>query len=113
MTYNIFVKCDVCGSISDLKWQVGELSKNIFRICCGKCKTLIECEVTTNNGSFNYEFKNAKEIDAKLDSRCDYIVPISSEILTEKMRDGKEMFKPTHFSLSFILPKYLPIKCAI
>ena len=41
MTYNIFVKCDVCGSISDLKWQVGELSKNIFRICCGKCKTLI------------------------------------------------------------------------
>lgn len=97
MTYNIFVKCDVCGSISDLKWQVGELSKNIFRICCGKCKTLIECEVTTNNGSFNYEFKNAKEIDAKLDSKCDYIVPISSEILTEKMREGKEMFKPTPF----------------
>ena len=97
MTYNIFVKCDVCGSISDLKWQVGELSKNIFRICCGKCKTLIECKVTTNNGGFNYELKNAKEIDAKLYSKCDYIVPISGEIMTEKMRDGKEMFKPTPF----------------
>lgn len=97
MTYNIFVKCEVCGSISDLKWQVGELSKNVFRICCGRCKTLIECEVTANNGGFNYEFKNAKEIEAKLDSKCDYIIPISGEILTEKMRDGKEMFKPTPF----------------
>lgn len=97
MTYNIFVKCDVCGSISDLKWQVGELSKNVFRICCGRCKTVIECEVTANNGGFNYKFKNAKEIEAKLDSKCDYIIPMSGEILTEKMRDGKEMFKPTPF----------------
>ncbi len=99
MTHNIFVKCDVCGSIIDLKWQIGYLPKNIFKVTCGKCKTVIEGTLNTNNHkpSFSYEIINAKEIHEKIDFNCDYIIPISGEILTEKMKDGKEQFMPTPF----------------
>lgn len=98
MTNNIFIKCDVCGSIIDLKWQIGYLKKSVFRVNCGRCKTVIEGTLYTNdNPGFSYEIKNATEIKAKLDFDCDYIIPISGEILTEKMRNGDEQFKPTPF----------------
>lgn len=99
MTHNIFVKCDVCESILNLKWQVGYLPKSIFRISCGKCKTSIEGVLYTNNrdASLSYEIINAKEIEPKLEFYCDYIIPISGELLTEKIRNGEENFKPTPF----------------
>ena len=97
MTYNIFVKCDVCESIIDLKWQVGYLSKSTFKVNCGKCKTLIEGTLLANNPGIAYEIKNAREIEAKVDLNCDYIIPISGEIITEKMRVGEEQFRPTPF----------------
>ncbi len=97
MTHNIFVKCDVCGSILDLKWQVGFLPKSNFIVSCGKCKSTIKGTLYTNNVdiSLNYDIVNAKEI--KADFMCDFIVPISGELITEKMRKGTEQFKPTPF----------------
>ena len=98
MTHNIFVKCDVCGCIIDLKWQIGYLPKSIFKVNCGRCKTVIEGYLYTNNKpGFNYEIKNAKEINEKFDVDCDYIIPISGEILTEKMMSGEEQFRSTPF----------------
>lgn len=98
MTYNIFVKCNVCESIIDLKCQIGYLPKSVFRVNCGKCKTLIEGTLYVNDSpGFSYKIKNAEEIEPKLDLICDYIIPISAEIITEKMRNGYEQFKPTPF----------------
>lgn len=97
MTHNIFVKCDVCGSILDLKWQVGFLPKSNFIVSCGNCKSTIKGTLYVNNVdiSLNYNIVNAKEV--KADLMCDFIVPISGELITEKMRKGIEQFKLNPF----------------
>lgn len=98
MTHNIFVKCDVCGSIIDFKWQVGYLPKSVFRANCGRCKTLIEGILYISEDSkISYEIKNAEEIISKSDVNCDYVIPISGEILTEKMKKSQEMYTPGPF----------------
>lgn len=97
MTHNIFVKCDVCGSIIDLKWQVGFLPRSEFIISCGKCKSTIKGILYTNkrDTKLSYDIVNAKEV--KPDFKCDFIIPISGELITEKMREGTEQYKPTPF----------------
>jgi len=99
MTNNIFVKCDVCGCILDLKWQVGYLPKSEFMVSCGKCKSTIKGTLYTNNKELklNYDIVNAKEVDYKSKLECDFIIPISGELITEKMREGVKQYQPTPF----------------
>lgn len=99
MTHNIFVKCDVCGSILDLKWQIGYLPKSEFMVSCGKCKSTIKGTLYTNNKDvkLDYDIVNATEIENHSMYECDFIIPISGELITEKMRRGTEQYKPTPF----------------
>ena len=98
MTNNIYIECDVCGSILDLKWQIGFLPKSEFIISCGKCKSTIKGTLYTDNKNIklSYDIVNAKEVEPNF-KQCDFIIPISGELITEKMRPGSEQFKPTTY----------------
>ena len=112
MTYNIFIKCEVCGALIDLKWQVGYLPKSVFRVSCGRCKSAIEGILKTDEKpSFSYEIIKGEEIKGEekkglWDIGCDYIIPISGEIVTEKMRTGRDEYRPTPFLNVFKLVNF-------
>lgn len=99
MTHNIFVKCDICDSVLDLKWQVGYLPKSKIIVSCGKCKSTIKGTLYTDNENIKikYDIENAKEIPPTEDFKCDFIVPISGELITEKMKLGYRQYEATPF----------------
>lgn len=39
MVYNHYIKCQVCGSITRIRLQVGHLKQHPIVVTCGKCKT--------------------------------------------------------------------------
>ena len=58
MVENLFVKCDVCGSIIDLKWQVRYLSNTEFQISYEKCKGTIKGTFNINNNGIELIIMN-------------------------------------------------------
>ena len=84
MVTNIYMKCNVCGSVINLKWQVGYIEKAPVSVVCAECRTIIKFDLITNQEDVTLEMttKNASHI---MQEKADFIAETSSELLTYKI----------------------------
>lgn len=84
VTVRTILKCDVCGSTTMVRTQIGWLSSHPIRVHCGECNILISGTLTTDRQTPSYKlsFANATEVD---DPRPRFYVEVSGELLTRKV----------------------------
>ncbi len=87
MVYNCFIKCQVCGSITRIRLQVGWQNEHPVVVTCGKCGTSLSGHVKIGQStpSLKFDFDNADIIN-KADN-ADYMVECSGEFPTIKQRE--------------------------
>lgn len=90
MVYNCFIKCQVCGSITRVRLQVGWQEQHPIVIVCGKCGTSLMGKVHISQGEpgFGLDFDNAQILSN--DDRVDYVVECSGEFPTIKLYDDMQ-----------------------
>lgn len=84
MVTNLYMKCDVCGSIINLKWQVGHIEYAPVSIVCAECKTVLKFVLITNQKDITIDMKS-KNVSRVTQSEPDFIAETSSELLTYKI----------------------------
>ena len=86
MIHNSYIKCQVCGSVTRVRLQIGYLSQHPIVITCGKCHTSLlgVVYIGQDNLSLRYEFDNADIINEMVVS--DFIVECSGEFPVKKQR---------------------------
>lgn len=84
MITNIHLKCDVCETIINLKWQVGHVEEAPVSIVCPDCLTVLKFILYVNNDkiSINFKSKNATQVSQ---TEPKYYAETSSELLTFKI----------------------------
>lgn len=96
MVYNCFIKCQVCGSITRIRLQVGWQDEHPIVIACGKCGISLTGKVTIGQDipGISFCFDNADIID---DTKAEYMVECSGEFPTKKMCADPHDFDMTPF----------------
>lgn len=79
-------QCNVCSSITRIKIQFGWLENYPVRIKCGKCNISIFGNVYLNQQHGGYSIKLKNVTSTKRIEKPDYLIEVSGELLTEKMR---------------------------
>lgn len=84
MVFNTFIKCQVCGSITRIRLQVGWQEEHPIEVTCGKCGTSLSGSVKIGQEhlGLTFEFDNADDVQ---DVNADYMVECSGEFPTAKM----------------------------
>ena len=103
MQTNVYLKCNICGAICDLKYQMGFSKKHPIRYRC-TCGVCIRGEYTENVG---ITFENATEIKQK--NLPDFVVHSSGELLTlppYSVTCVNDIMRPTSFILSTLMMDY-------
>ncbi|KAF6601846.1 metal-binding protein [Bacillus velezensis] len=79
-------QCNVCKGITRIKVQLGWLDKYPVRIRCGNCKISIYGNVYLDqkNAGYSIKLKNVNPLDPG--QLPDFIVEVSGELLTDKIR---------------------------
>ena len=91
MVYNHYIKCQVCGSITRIRLQVGYLKEHPIVVTCGKCKTSLLGKAFFNqdNPGIKLDFENADSIDNHNLNAGDYFAECSGEFPVRKQgEDG-------------------------
>ena len=85
MVYNHFIKCQVCGTVTRIRLQVGYLNEHPINIACGCCRTTINGKVFIGQESIDlkYTFENADDVQG---DNADYVAECSGEFPTLKLR---------------------------
>jgi hypothetical protein len=80
------LKCDVCGTVTLLRTQIGWLDQHPIRVYCGECGILMSGNIFLNQeeGTFNFEFSNCTSVSN--DDTPKYYIEASGELLTEKLQ---------------------------
>lgn len=84
MVYNYFIKCQVCGSVTRVRLQVGLQPTHPVIVTCGECGTSLFGMVNIDKETLELKlvFDNAIMLSKK--DRVDYFVECSSEFPTLK-----------------------------
>lgn len=84
MVYNSYIKCQVCGSVTRVRLQIGYLKQHPIVITCGKCRTSLlgTVYIGQDNPSLHYEFDNADIVNEMVD--VNYVVECSGEFPVKK-----------------------------
>ena len=90
MVYNTFIKCQVCGSITRVRLQVGWQEEHPIVVTCGKCGTSLSgsVKIGQDRPGLRFSFDNADEIP---DAEADYMVECSGEFPTVKQGKAAEL----------------------
>lgn len=90
MVYNCFIKCQVCGSITRVRLQVGWQELHPIVIACGKCGTSLQGSVHIRQEapSLRFDFDNADILNEV--QKVDFVVECSGEFPAAKQCDGAE-----------------------
>ena len=96
MVYNCFIKCQVCGSITRIRLQVGWQDEHPIVIACGKCGISLTGKVIIGQDApgLSFSFDNADIVD---DSNAEYVIECSGEFPTKKMCADAHDFDMTPF----------------
>ena len=88
--FNTFIKCQVCGSITRIRLQVGWQEEHPIVVACGKCGTSLSgnVEIGQDKPGLKFSFDNADEV---LDEAADYMVECSGEFSTVKQGSAEEL----------------------
>jgi len=91
------LKCEVCGSITLVRTQLGYLEQHPIKVNCGKCGILISGTVFLNpeKGTSRFEFYNAKRVE---EITPDFNIEVSGELLTEKLQVYNHNDQELHFT---------------
>ncbi|MCU5493491.1 metal-binding protein [Bacillus cereus] len=83
-------QCNVCNSITRIQVQLGWLNHYPVRIKCGNCGISIFGNVYLDqqNAGFSIKLKNVTPLERI--EKPDYLIEVSGELLTEKMRPYTE-----------------------
>lgn len=120
--YREYLKCDVCGSITAVRTQIGYLDQHPIRICCGRCGILFNGHIVIDQkvGEYSLNFHNASQVRGRPLPTPDFIIESSGELLTDKLqvyKDDKSFayFSPFLKTLTAIDPPKMSefINCAI
>lgn len=93
MVINEYIKCQVCGSITRIRLQVGKLEQHPVVVSCGKCKTSLTGVVFIgqDNPSIEFRFDNADILNNYDFDAGDYFAECSGEFPVQKQHeDGPE-----------------------
>jgi hypothetical protein len=99
VTSRLYLKCDVCGSVTLIRVQVGWLDWHPIAVPCGKCGITLSGKAyfDPHKATARYEFPNAKQID---DAIPKFYLEVSGEFVTDKLRDykgGRFVWSPPPF----------------
>ena len=98
-TQRKYLQCDVCGTVTMTRTQIGWLEVHPIRFHCGHCGILIPGTARTDqkNVTFQTEFENATEVET---DHADFYIEVSGEFLTAKPQPitGAEQFQPPFFA---------------
>ena len=85
MVHNHFIKCQVCGTVTRIRLQVGYLNEHPINVACGRCGTTMNGKVLIGQETpeLKYSFENA---DESQNGDADYVVECSGEFPTLKPR---------------------------
>ena len=92
MVYNHFIKCQVCGSVTRIRLQVGHLKQHPIVVTCGKCKTSLLGTAYFNqeNSKVKLEFENADSINNNNLNAGDFFAECSGEFPVRKQGEDDE-----------------------
>ncbi len=92
MVCNTFIKCQVCGSITRVRLQIGWQKEHPIEVACSKCGTYLSgsVKIDQNRLGVQFSFDNADEI---LDAKAEYMVECSGEFPTVKQGKAAELEK--------------------
>ena len=96
MQANYYIKCDICGAASNLKYQMGFSKRHPIRFKC-PCGVSLRGEFSEKNG---ISFENAQIIDAESKEFPALVVYSSGDFLTEPPfvpTEEWQLFRPTSF----------------
>lgn len=84
MVHNHYIKCQVCGAIIRIRFQVGYLKQHPVHVACGRCFTSLNgfVKIGQDEPSLEYNFENADTVSPV--DKADYIVECSGEFPTMK-----------------------------
>ena len=90
MVFNTFIKCQVCGSITRVRLQVGWQEEHPIVVAYGKCGTSLSgsVKIGQDRPGLKFSFDNADEIP---DAEADYMVECSGEFPTVKQGKAAEL----------------------
>lgn len=89
MVFNYLIKCQVCGSITRVRLQVGWQKEHPIIVTCGKCGTSLlgSIQIDQDRPELKFDFDNADNVD---DESADYMVECSGEFPTLKQCKATE-----------------------
>ena len=90
MTINSYVKCDVCGTITRLRWQVGKGDVHVS-ILCPTCNCSIESDLHITPNNIHVDFNDLQGAKEVFDVDADYCQEISTEFFVSKMMKQSEV----------------------
>lgn len=90
MVFNTFIKCQVCGSITRVRLQVGWQEEHPIVVACGKCGTSLlgSVKIGQDEPRLEFSFDNADEV---MDDAADYMIECSGEFPTAKQGAASEL----------------------
>lgn len=81
----MYLKCQVCGTVTLVRLQIGWLDRHPIHIPCGSCRISLEGTVSLDQEKpdFHVEFANAEQVQ---ETDIEFYAEASSELLTKKLR---------------------------
>lgn len=106
MNINYYVQCNVCGSVTRMRLQVGWLKEHPVHIYCGKCGILLEGKVVQEqeNIKVGITFKNAVETT----KNSEFFIEVSGEFPSCKMIKDEGMISSIVKISPFIRHSQMP-----
>lgn len=96
MQVSYYLKCDICGAVSNLKYQVGYSTRHPIRFKC-RCGVSLRGEYSKKNG---INFENAQILGEQQNQLPALVVYSSGDFLTQPPfipKKIKQLFMPTSF----------------
>uniref|UniRef100_UPI00286F93E1 hypothetical protein n=1 Tax=Anaerosporobacter sp. TaxID=1872529 RepID=UPI00286F93E1 len=86
MVTNVLMKCGVCESVINLKWQVGHVEETPVCIICPECRTTLKFVLMVYDEDLTIDIKTKSAIQV-YDGIPKYFAETSSELLTFKIKN--------------------------
>lgn len=92
MVYNHYIKCQVCGSVTRIRLQIGHLKQHPIVVTCGKCKTSLlgTALIDQENPGVKLDFENADSINNQTLIAGDYFAECSGEFPVRKQGEDDD-----------------------
>ena len=109
MVYNTYIKCQVCGSVTRVRLQVGKLKQHPIVVTCCRCRTSLcgKVVIGQTEPSLSFEFDNADIVEHSSVTTSNYVVECSGEFpVTKICNDDLSSWNPISPFMRYIVQTY-------